>query len=47
MVILGILTTLLLCFALVLWQVRLHPSPAQQPLLWREAPVERPAAGLI
>ena len=40
-VIVGLLATLGLCFALVFWFVRLHPSSDGQ-LLWREAP-SRPA----
>ena len=34
-VILGILITLGLCFALVFWSVRLNPGP-NPPLQWRE-----------
>jgi hypothetical protein len=33
-VILGLLATLMLCFALVFWTVRLAPGPLQ----WRELP---------
>jgi hypothetical protein len=40
-VIVGLLATLGICFALVFWFVRLHPSTDGQ-LLWREAP-SRPA----
>lgn len=41
-VIVGLLATLGLCFALVFWFVRLHPSSDGQ-LQWREAP-SRPAS---
>jgi hypothetical protein len=34
-VILGLLITLGLCFALVFWSVRLNPHP-EPPLQWRE-----------
>ncbi|MCP9889801.1 hypothetical protein KBY57_01845 [Cyanobium sp. Aljojuca 7D2] len=34
-VILGLLITLGLCFALVFWSVRLNPRP-EPPLQWRE-----------
>jgi hypothetical protein len=44
-VVLGLLTTLGLVFALVLWFVRLAPSQ-EAPLLWREPPSQRPPAGL-
>ena len=37
-VILGLLATLMLCFALVFWSVRLAPGPEQRPLQWREQP---------
>jgi hypothetical protein len=37
-VLLGLLATLLLCFALVFWSVRLAPGPQQRPLQWREQP---------
>jgi len=37
-VILGLLATLMLCFALVFWSVRLAPGPGNQPLQWREQP---------
>ena len=40
-VIVGLLATLGLCFALVFWFVRLNPSSDGQ-MLWREAP-SRPA----
>jgi hypothetical protein len=40
-VIVGLLATLGICFALVFWFVRLHPSSNGQ-LQWREAP-SRPA----
>jgi len=35
-VILGLLATVALVFALVFWTVRLHPNHGQPPLLWRE-----------
>jgi len=41
-VIIGLLATLMLCFALVFWFVRLNPSPSQQPMQWREAPPTAP-----
>ena len=34
-VLLGLILTIALCFGLVLWQVKLHPS-GEPPLLWRE-----------
>jgi hypothetical protein len=37
-VILGLLVTLMVCFALVFWSVRLAPGPKQSPLQWRELP---------
>jgi hypothetical protein len=37
-VILGLLATLMLCFALVFWSVRLAPGPLRSPLQWREPP---------
>jgi hypothetical protein len=37
-VILGLLATLMLCFALVFWTVRLAPGPGSSPLQWRELP---------
>ena len=37
-VILGLLVTLMLCFALVFWSVRLAPGAGQSPLQWRELP---------
>lgn len=46
-VIIGLLATLALCFALVFWFVRLSPAPSQQPLQWREAPAARRAPSLI
>ena len=36
-VIVSLLATLGICFALVFWTVRLHPS-VEPPLQWREAP---------
>ena len=44
-VILVLLSTVGLCFALVFWTVRLQPS-IEQPLLWRQAPPAQPANGL-
>jgi len=45
-VIVGLLATLGICFALVFWFVRLHPSSNGQ-LQWREAPsrptIQKPA----
>lgn len=40
-VILGLLITLGLCFALVFWTVRLNPRP-EPPLQWREPPAPKP-----
>lgn len=36
-VIVGLLATLGICFALVFWTVRLHPA-VDQPLQWRDSP---------
>ncbi len=36
-VIVALVATVGLCFALVFWSVRLH-GPSQPPLLWREPP---------
>ncbi len=36
-VLIGLLATIGLCFALVLWTVKLRPSPEQQ-LQWRDGP---------
>jgi hypothetical protein len=36
-VLIGLIITIALCFALVFWTVKLHPNPGQQ-LQWREAP---------
>ncbi|MFM8275834.1 MAG: hypothetical protein ACKN89_02385 [Cyanobium sp.] len=36
-VILSLTITVLLCFALVAWTVRLNP-PVDEPLLWRTSP---------
>ncbi|MFM2080470.1 MAG: hypothetical protein RLZZ219_1152 [Cyanobacteriota bacterium] len=44
-VVLGLLTTLGLVFALVFWFVRLSP-PSEPPLQWRDTPQQRPPAGL-
>ncbi|NBP98641.1 MAG: hypothetical protein EBZ76_08920 [Synechococcaceae bacterium WB9_2_170] len=41
-VIVGLLATLGICFALVFWTVRLHPA-ADQPLQWRDSPSQRVA----
>ena len=46
-VILGLLGTLALCFALVFWFVRLTPTPGAKPLQWREAPAHRTPPSLI
>jgi hypothetical protein len=46
-VLLTLVATVMLCFALVFWFVRLNPSPAQQPLQWRQSPAARPAQPLI
>ncbi len=46
-VILGLLATVLVCFALVFWFARSTPGPARQPMLWREPPAGRPAQPLI
>jgi hypothetical protein len=46
-VILGLLATVVLCFALVFWTVRSHPGPGGQPLLWRNAAPDRTAPPLI
>jgi hypothetical protein len=35
--ILGLLITLGVCFALVFWSVKLNPRP-EQPLQWRDGP---------
>jgi hypothetical protein len=45
-VILGLIITVGLCFALAFWAARLGPGP-EPPLQWRQAPQERPAAPLI
>ena len=37
-VILGLLATLMVCFSLVFWSVRLALGPEQPPLQWREQP---------
>jgi hypothetical protein len=37
-VLIGLLATIGLCFALVLWTVKLNPSSPEQPLQWRDAP---------
>ncbi|MFM7312606.1 MAG: hypothetical protein ACKO0M_05475 [Cyanobium sp.] len=36
-VVVALVASIALVFALVFWSVRLHPAP-QEPLLWREAP---------
>jgi hypothetical protein len=36
-VLVALLTTIALCFALVFWTVRLQPRP-EPPLLWRDGP---------
>lgn len=45
-VIVGILLTIGICFALVFWTARLSPS-GEPPLQWRSPGPERPAAPLI
>ncbi|MFZ9753678.1 MAG: hypothetical protein ACO3B3_09015 [Cyanobium sp.] len=44
-VVIGLLATLGLVFALVFWFTRLSPSQ-EPPLLWREAPTEQRRPGL-
>jgi hypothetical protein len=46
-VILGLLATVALCFALVFWTVRTNPGPGGQPMLWRDTPSGRSAQPLI
>jgi len=46
-VIIGLIATVAVCFALVFWFVRLHPGPTSQPLQWRTVPADRPAQPLI
>lgn len=46
-VILGLLATVALCFALVFWFVKITPGPDRQPMLWKQTPAERPAQPLI
>jgi hypothetical protein len=41
-VLIGLVATIGLCFALVFWTVRLQPGPQQQ-LQWREPPAPAPA----
>lgn len=43
-VIVALLTTVTLVFALVFWTVRLQP-PAEAPLLWRQNPGATPMRG--
>jgi len=45
-VVIGLLATLGLVFALIFWYVRLAP-PTDPPLLWRQGPSERAPASLI
>ena len=45
-VILALVLSVALCFALVFWAARLNPSGAP-PLQWRSPGPERPAAPLI
>jgi hypothetical protein len=40
LVLIGLLVTVGLCFALVLWSVKLQPRP-DAPLQWRDAPTVR------
>ncbi len=46
-VILGLVATVALCFALVFWFVKATPGPARDPMLWRETPAGRPAPPVI
>ena len=46
-VILGLVATVVMCFALVFWFVKGTPSPARDPMLWRETPTGRPASPVI
>ena len=46
-VILGLLATVTLCFALVFWFVKGTPGPARDPMLWRETPAGRTAPPVI
>ncbi len=39
MVIVGLLITIGLCFAMAFWYARLHP-PMAPPLLWRQGPAQ-------
>ena len=43
-VIVALVSTVALVFALVFWSVRLHPAP-QEPLLWRQAPAPLRSGG--
>ncbi len=45
-VILGLLLTVALCFALAFWAAKLAP-PADPPLIWRESPSDRAPAGRL
>jgi hypothetical protein len=38
-VLIGLIATIGLCFALVLWTVKLQPGPQQQ-LQWRDSPAQ-------
>jgi hypothetical protein len=44
-VLIGLVATIGLCFALVFWTVKLQPGPQQQ-LQWREAPAPAPTPAL-
>ncbi|MFM9104039.1 MAG: hypothetical protein ACKOPS_23060 [Cyanobium sp.] len=44
-VLIGLVATIGLCFALVFWTVKLQPGPQQQ-LHWREAPATAPTPAL-
>jgi hypothetical protein len=44
-VILGLLITLGLCFALIFWSVKLNPKPEPQ-LQWRDRPSGQPSGRL-
>ena len=43
-VILSLTITVLMCFAIALWTVRLNP-PINEPLLWRDSPAPASRTG--
>ncbi len=45
-VIVGLLITIGICFALMFWYSRLH-TPLPPPLLWRDAPAVRGGGALL